>query len=109
MLLVLWPLVVVDPAFAPRFQWALWHGLVDFRQNFNAQGVGWLLEFALLLPGARENMGRYSLMVAAMAFKEGPGFIVLAGTGVPGSAMFLDPDCAIARLQAGDRPLGTSQ
>jgi uncharacterized protein len=28
--------------------WALWHVLVDFRQNFDAQGVAWLLEFALL-------------------------------------------------------------
>jgi membrane protease YdiL (CAAX protease family) len=28
--------------------WALWHALVDFRQTFNAQGVHWLLEFALL-------------------------------------------------------------
>jgi membrane protease YdiL (CAAX protease family) len=28
--------------------WALWHVPVDFRQNFHAQGVTWLLEFALL-------------------------------------------------------------
>ena len=27
--------------------WALWHVLVDFRQNFNAQGSAWLLEFAV--------------------------------------------------------------
>jgi membrane protease YdiL (CAAX protease family) len=27
--------------------WALWHVLVDFRQNFNAQGLAWLLEFAV--------------------------------------------------------------
>jgi uncharacterized protein len=25
--------------------WALWHVLVDFRQNFNAMGFAWLLEF----------------------------------------------------------------
>jgi CDP-diacylglycerol pyrophosphatase len=43
------------------------------------------------------DMGRYSLMVAAMRFREGPGFIVIAGTGVPGSAMLLDPRCAMAR------------
>jgi CDP-diacylglycerol pyrophosphatase len=49
------------------------------------------------LPDAGKNMGRYSLLVAAMNFREGPGFVVLAGTGVPGSAMILDPDCAIAR------------
>lgn len=28
--------------------WALWHALVDFRQNFNAQGVNWLIEFFVL-------------------------------------------------------------
>jgi len=32
--------------------WALWHALVDFRQNFNAQGVLWLLEFTLLYMAA---------------------------------------------------------
>jgi len=91
LLATLWPLsVLVDPAFAPRFQWplfaiglvagsfeeigwtgfatprllarqgpfivglslglvwALWHALVDFRQNFNAQGVNWLLGFVVL-------------------------------------------------------------
>ena len=26
--------------------WALWHAPVDFRQNFNALGAAWLLEFA---------------------------------------------------------------
>jgi CDP-diacylglycerol pyrophosphatase len=44
-----------------------------------------------------EDMGRYSLMVAGMRFKEGPGFIVIAGTGVPGSAMLLDPGCAMVK------------
>jgi CAAX protease family protein len=91
LLATLWPLsVLVDPAFAPRFQWplfaiglvagsfeeigwtgfatprllarqgpfiaglslglvwALWHALVDFRQNFDAQGVNWLLGFVIL-------------------------------------------------------------
>jgi membrane protease YdiL (CAAX protease family) len=32
--------------------WALWHGLVDFRQNFHALGMAWLLEFALLYMAA---------------------------------------------------------
>ncbi len=27
--------------------WALWHALVDFRQNFNTMGFTWLLEFAV--------------------------------------------------------------
>ena len=91
MLAVLWPFsLVMDPVFAPRFQWplfaiglvagtfeeigwtgfatprllqqrrpffagltlglvwALWHVLVDFRQNFSTMGIAWLLEFAVL-------------------------------------------------------------
>jgi membrane protease YdiL (CAAX protease family) len=28
--------------------WALWHVLVDLRQNFSAQGIAWLLEFFVL-------------------------------------------------------------
>jgi len=28
--------------------WALWHLLVDFRQNFNTMGLAWLLEFTIL-------------------------------------------------------------
>ena len=91
LLAVLWPLsAILDPAYAPRFQWplfavglvagtfeeigwtgfvtprllararvfmaglslglvwALWHVLVDFRQNFTTMGIAWLLEFAVL-------------------------------------------------------------
>ena len=90
LLAVLCPLgAIVDPAFAPRFQWplftvglvagtfeeigwtgfvtprllvrvrvfragvslglvwALWHVMVDFRQNFTTTGVAWPLEFAV--------------------------------------------------------------
>lgn len=54
------------------------------------------LLLAARLPGARAQMGRHSLMVAAMTFKEGPGFILLAGDGVPGSAMLLDAQCSLA-------------
>ena len=32
--------------------WALWHGLVDFRQNSAAMGTLWLLEFAVFYVGA---------------------------------------------------------
>ena len=32
--------------------WALWHGLVDFRQNSAAMGALWWLEFAVLYIGA---------------------------------------------------------
>jgi len=90
LLAVLWPLsAILDPAYAPRFQWplfavglvagsfeeigwtgfvtprllargrvfraglslglvwALWHVMVDFRQNFTTMGVAWPLEFAV--------------------------------------------------------------
>lgn len=32
--------------------WALWHMLVDYRQNFNTMGAGWLLEFAVVYVAA---------------------------------------------------------
>lgn len=32
--------------------WALWHVLVDFRQNFTMMGIAWLLEFAVFYLGA---------------------------------------------------------
>jgi len=32
--------------------WALWHVLVDFRQNFNTLGTAWLLEFAVFYVAA---------------------------------------------------------
>ena len=32
--------------------WALWHGPVAFRQNFNVQGIAWLLEFVILYVAA---------------------------------------------------------
>jgi len=37
----------------------------------------------------------YSLIVAGMQFKEGPGFVVLAGTGLAGE-LLLDSKCAVA-------------
>lgn len=32
--------------------WALWHGLVDYRQNFNSLGTAWLLQFAVFYVAA---------------------------------------------------------
>jgi hypothetical protein len=32
--------------------WALWHVLVDYRQNSHAMGAFWLLEFAVFYVGA---------------------------------------------------------
>ena len=49
------------------------------------------------LPGARESMDAYTMLVAGMSFKEGPGFVVLAGKFAPGSELLLDSTCALAR------------
>ena len=48
------------------------------------------------LPQANQTLQDYSLIVAGMQFKEGPGFIVLTGTALPGE-LLLDSSCATAR------------
>ncbi len=50
---------------------------------------------ATLNPETRHHMGDYTLVVAGMQFKSGPGFIVLTGTG-PSGELLLDPTCAVA-------------
>jgi len=55
--------------------------------------------FALLargVPDAAHEMGRFTMLIAGMQFREGPGFIVLAGSSVPGAELLLDPKCALA-------------
>lgn len=49
------------------------------------------------LPGARMNMGPYTLLVAGWRFTDGPGFILLADSAAPGSETLLDSTCLIAR------------
>jgi CDP-diacylglycerol pyrophosphatase len=50
------------------------------------------------VPGARQSMDAYTMLVTAMTFKEGAGFVLLAGgEGTPGAELLLDPGCAIAR------------
>jgi CDP-diacylglycerol pyrophosphatase len=49
------------------------------------------------LPGARSTMGEFTLLVAGMEFKEGPGFVLLAGSAVPGAELMLDSGCEVAR------------
>jgi CDP-diacylglycerol pyrophosphatase len=49
------------------------------------------------LPGARGSMDAYTMLVAGMSFKEGPGFVVLAAKFAPGSELLLDPTCSLAR------------
>jgi CDP-diacylglycerol pyrophosphatase len=48
------------------------------------------------MPGAREEMGAYTVLVAGMRFRDGPGFIVLTGKNVAGVETYLDSTCAIA-------------
>ncbi len=50
---------------------------------------------ATLKPDARHHMGDYTVVVAGMQFKSGPGFVVLAGTG-PTGELLLDATCAVA-------------
>jgi CDP-diacylglycerol pyrophosphatase len=46
-------------------------------------------------PDARHHLANYTMVVAGMQFKSGPGFIVLAGTG-PSGEILLDSTCAVA-------------
>jgi CDP-diacylglycerol pyrophosphatase len=50
---------------------------------------------ATLNPDARHHMGNYTLIVAGMQFKSGPGFVVLTGTG-PSGEILLDSTCSVA-------------
>jgi CDP-diacylglycerol pyrophosphatase len=47
------------------------------------------------LPQAQGAIGDYSLFVTGAQFAEGPGFVVLAGTG-PGTERLLDSTCELA-------------
>jgi len=50
---------------------------------------------ANLKPDVRHHMGDYTLVVAGMQFKGGPGFILLTGTG-PTGELLLDSSCSLA-------------
>jgi CDP-diacylglycerol pyrophosphatase len=49
------------------------------------------------LPGAKDAMAEYTLLVAGMQFKVGPGFVVLAGRGELAGELMLDSSCAVAQ------------
>ena len=49
------------------------------------------------LPGAKNTMGAFTLLAAGMEFKQGPGFVLLAGNSVPGAELLLDSNCDVAR------------
>lgn len=48
------------------------------------------------LPGAESAMQDYTVLVAAMRYREGAGFVLLAGSHVPGAELLLDASCAVA-------------
>jgi CDP-diacylglycerol pyrophosphatase len=49
------------------------------------------------LLGAKDMMGEFTLLVAGVEFKQGPGFVLLAGNAVPGAELLLDSSCDVAR------------
>jgi CDP-diacylglycerol pyrophosphatase len=48
-----------------------------------------------LRPDVRHHIGDYTVVVAGMQFRSGPGFILLTGTG-PTGELLLDASCSIA-------------
>ncbi len=48
------------------------------------------------LDAADKSMKEFTLLLAGFDFKEGPGFVLLAGHAVPGAELMLDPRCALA-------------
>jgi CDP-diacylglycerol pyrophosphatase len=61
-------------------------------------GLGAQNPFEILagqLPGAKDAMGDYTLLVAGANFGDGPGFVLLAGVGVPGAERLLDSRCRV--------------
>jgi CDP-diacylglycerol pyrophosphatase len=50
-----------------------------------------------MLVSAQELMGEFTILVAGMEFRDGPGFMILAGSSVPGSELLLDSSCAVAQ------------
>lgn len=73
-----------------------WHLLA---RRVLSEGLGSADPFKLLaagLAGTQNSLGDYSLLVAGMNFRAGPGFAVLAGSG-PGTERLLDSTCALAK------------
>jgi CDP-diacylglycerol pyrophosphatase len=50
---------------------------------------------AKLSPDARHHVGSYTIVVAGVQYRSGPGFIVLTGTG-PSGDLLLDSGCMVA-------------
>ena len=74
------------------------HGWPYQTMRVMGTGLGTQNPFELLadgVPGARDVMGSYTLLVAGMEFNEGPGFVLLAGVDGPGAEHLLDSTCAV--------------
>lgn len=81
----------------------VWAPLVVTGSSYEAQrvmgegldGANLFESLAKLNPDVRHHMGDYTLVAAGMQFADGPGFIILTGTG-PTGELLLDPTCAVA-------------
>ena len=49
------------------------------------------------VPGARDRLADYTLLVAGAVFDRAPGFVVLASRSAPGAELLLDATCAVVR------------
>lgn len=70
--------------------------------RINGQNLDSTNPFKLLadrLQGAKDAMGQFTLFVAGMDFKDGSGFVALAGRYAPGTETLLDSSCALAAHQ----------
>jgi CDP-diacylglycerol pyrophosphatase len=80
-----------------------WTAVKIGRSEFRAirvmgENLGANNPFVLLaekLPESQADMGSYTLLVAGMQFKSGPGFAIVTGRDTPGAESLLDPDCAV--------------
>jgi CDP-diacylglycerol pyrophosphatase len=47
------------------------------------------------LPGAAKSMEQFTMLLSGVDFTEGPGFVLLAGSAVPGAELLLDARCEV--------------
>ena len=47
------------------------------------------------LPGAASSMDRFTMLLSGIDFREGPGFVLVAGSEVPGAELLLDARCEL--------------
>ena len=84
----------IEDAWSPlRIAGAPYHAIRVMGEGLDASNPLELL--ARLTPNVIHHMGDYTVVVAGMEFRSGPGFIVLTGTG-PTGELLLDARCAVA-------------